>query len=172
MNKNLECRSCCRKNEKHWAFGKTTSEETKKKLSNALKGKNVWMNGKILSQKTKQKMREIKLNTIKEMGGFPSFNKNACNFIDKLNKERGWKLQHALNGGEIQICGYSVDGYDKEKNIIFEYDEIQHRYPKRNKKDIYRQDEIINNIHPKMFIRYDETTKKLYDIITNNYIKA
>ena len=29
-------------------------------------------------------------------------------------------------GGGIEICGYKVDGYDKEKNIVFEYDEKHH----------------------------------------------
>ena len=32
-------------------------------------------------------------------------------------------MQHALNGGEVRIGNYWVDGYDKENKIIFEYDE-------------------------------------------------
>lgn len=33
-----------------------------------------------------------------------NYSEKACKFIDKLNEERGWNLQHALNGGEIR-CG-------------------------------------------------------------------
>ena len=101
------------------------------------------------------------------IGGIPSFNLNACKFIDKLNDKFGWKLQHAKNGGEIEIAGYCVDGCDKEKNIIFEYDEPNHNRPKRKQKDIKRQEIIVKKFKPKMFIRYDEKNNRLYDSLTN-----
>ena len=47
---------------------------------------------------------------------------------DIANEIFGWKLRHAMNGGEYYIkeLGYWVDGYDKENNIIYEFDEHQH----------------------------------------------
>ena len=54
-------------------------------------------------------------------------------------------------GGEIQLYGYFVDGYDKERNIIFEYDEKKHYKSNGNlnNKDIYRQNLIIERYQPK-----------------------
>ena len=46
------------------------------------------------------------------------FNIRGCKYFDKLNKERDWNLQHAMNGGEIKMIGYWLDAYDKQKNII------------------------------------------------------
>ena len=54
------------------------------------------------------------------------FSKKACEYINNLNNEMGWNLIHALNGGEKQVCGYFLDGYDEELNIAFEYDEKHH----------------------------------------------
>ena len=105
-------------------------------------------------------------------GIFRNYNQKACEFIDKLNKEREWNFQHGMNGGEVELYGYFVDGYDKERNIIFEYDE-PHHYQIRGglkNKDLIRQKTLINEIKPKLFIRYDERNNKLYDVITNNVI--
>ncbi len=62
-----------------------------------------------------------------------------------------------------------MNGYDKEKNIIFEYDEILHHCLSYKKKhnDLERQEKLIKKLNPLMFIRYDEKDKKLYDTITN-----
>jgi len=43
-------------------------------------------------------------------------------------------LQHAENGGEFEVAGYYLDGYDKNLNIAFEYDEPGH------------YEDVINNI--------------------------
>lgn len=98
--------------------------------------------------------------------------KKACDYFDKLNKEMGWNLQHALNGGEIIICGYWIDSYDKEKNIIVEYDEPKHYIDIQNNilnnKDFYRQLTLIIHLKCK-FYRYNEKTNNLY-LINNNQI--
>jgi hypothetical protein len=75
-----------------------------------------------------------------------------------------------MNGGEEWIAGFPVDGYDKDKNIIFEYDEKHHSFYKRQQKDIYKQKCIIEKINPRMFIRYDEKNNRLYDALTNRNI--
>jgi hypothetical protein len=93
------------------------------------------------------------------------YNKNACLYLNKLSEEMGWNLQHAENGGEYLIKRYFVDGYDKERNIVVEYDE-RHHYSggKLKQKDIDRMNKIIQYTGCR-FYRYNERTKelKLYD---------
>jgi hypothetical protein len=88
----------------------------------------------------------------------------ACKFIDEYGKKNGYNFQHALNGGEYYITnmGYFVDGYDKEKNIIFEYDEPRHYYKTGalKLKDIKRMNEIKQVLNCK-FIRYNESLNKI-----------
>ena len=76
-------------------------------------------------------------------------------------------MQHAENGGEHKVCGYFVDGYDKELNIVFEYDESRHYKDKINNilndRDIQRQQNIINELHCE-FWRYNEYLDLLYKI--------
>ena len=55
----------------------------------------------------------------------------GCKYIDELNKKNNWNLQHALNGGEFEVDGFFLDGYDNNLNIAFEYDESKHY------KDVY-----------------------------------
>lgn len=134
------------------------SEETRKKLIDArrkritsietrikMSGKTPWNKNKLHSENTKLKIRLSIIEDLRKKGvkfgcvGASNFNSKACQFIDRLNQEKGWNLQHALNGGEVQLYGYFVDGYDKKRNIIFEYDES-------------------------LFIRYDERNNNLYEI--------
>ena len=68
-----------------------------------------------------------------------------------------------MNGGEVELYGYFVDGYDKDLNIIFEYDEPNHNRPKRKEKDIIRQNNLVENINPKLFLRYNKQWDRLYD---------
>ncbi len=167
-----------------WCKGLHISDKIKKKISDAKKGKPLSkehrlkisksntrpMLGKHHTDETREKMRIITLNRISKLGGGPMFNPKACQFIDNLNKEKGWNLQHALNGGEAQIYGYKVDGYDKEKNVIFEYDEPTHYRitGELREKDIRRQNDIIKYFKNKnvtiSFWRYDERYKNLYEV--------
>lgn len=94
-----------------------------------------------------------------------NYNPDACAYMDKLNESRNWHLQHALNGGEIKCGPYSLDGYDKEANIIFEYDEPEHELSKRKEHDIIRQDFLIKTLNPKEFWRYSEKFDRLYRIV-------
>ena len=49
-----------------------------------------------------------------------------------------------MNGGEyyIEELGYWLDGYDKENNIAYEFDEKYHETQKQKEKDIIRQNDI------------------------------
>ena len=98
--------------------------------------------------------------TIKHGGARYSF--TACEFINKLNEEKGWNLQHAENGGEIRVGNYYLDGYDSNLNIAFEYDEKRHYNSngELNEKDIKKMTYIKENLHCRFF-RYNEKTNEL-----------
>lgn len=126
------------------------------------------------SDEYKEKRRKITLKIIKNKcsGKLSQYNPNACKYIDKFNKENGCNLQHALNGGEFETCGYLLDGYDKEKNIVFEYDESNHYYSNDllKPKDIYRQNIIIKMLNPIEFWRYNERKGVLCEVISGRRI--
>lgn len=125
--------------------------------------------GLVMSDEDKEKRRLGFINYIKENKKEfkPQYNKQSCKYINKLNEQNNWNLQHAENGGEIEIDGYFLDGYDKELNIVFEYDEKIHYKDVFNNilndKDIQRQNYIINKLNCK-FYRYNEYMDLLYKI--------
>lgn len=90
----------------------------------------------------------------------PPYNKNGCEYFNKLMLENKCNIQHALNGGEYYIkeLGYWLDGYDKENNIAYEWDEKRHFDINGNlkQKDINRQREIEDFLKCK-FVRIKET---------------
>ena len=119
---------------------------------------------------TKEKLRKITIDRISKLKGEykTMYNKKACYFINSLNEKMGWNLQHAENGGEIEVCGYFLDGYDKNRNIAFEYDERKHYQDVYNniltKRDIDRQQYIIEYLKCK-FYRYNEVLDLFYEVI-------
>ena len=134
------------------------SDEFKRKIIERNKNRKI-------SDETRRKMRLARIRYIEKVRFFggritPRFNIKACEYFDNLNKERRWNLQHALNGGEhyVKELGYWLDGYDKEKNIVVEYDENYHN---RNKdKDARRMNEIKLHLNCKFF-RYDKVSGEL-----------
>lgn len=157
------------KGEKCYLFGKKRSLEVKIKISENVKKLNnkPWL-GKKHSEESKLKMSISRKKICENQKAGRTFNKKACDFIDKLNLEKGWNLQHGLNGGEIKIFKYFVDGYDKEKNIIFEYDDPAHFGPQKYTKHAKREEEILiylKNLNvPFEFWRYDELKEELKKI--------
>ena len=65
------------------------------------------------------------------------------------------------------MFGYFFDGYDKERNIVFEYDEPSHYDDVENNvlcaRDIERQNYIIKNLNCE-FYRYNESLDKFYKV--------
>lgn len=95
----------------------------------------------------------------KRYRGGQFFSEVACRFMDAWGRSNGYKFEHAMNGKELQVAAYWVDGYDSEKNVIFEYDE-PHHYNKKGfgnlrKKDILRMERIQSETKC-IFIRYNE----------------
>lgn len=146
------------------------SLEYRNKLKNALKNSDAFQ--KVQEEKRTPENREKRriltaqqiIRNLKLMGlddgkhhFIPNFNPKACEYFDKLMKENGTNIQHALNGGEFGIpeLGYFVDGYDKENNIVYEYDENYHKTTKQQEKDKIREEKIKKFLNCK-FIRIKE----------------
>ena len=76
-------------------------------------------------------------------------------------------MQHALNGGEVEIGGFMMDGYDQSRGIVFEYDEPHHfRAGKLISNDVYRQSFLMKRLKPIMFLRYNKVEHRLVDVIS------
>ncbi|MCK9445483.1 hypothetical protein M0Q50_01150 [bacterium] len=123
------------------------------KPSNHLNGKKCTLCANINRRlKLIKRLEENKLNGHQLV---PNFNKDACKLFDDISLKEGIHIQHAMNGGEFYIkeLGYWVDGYDKENNIVYEFDEKHHN--NKLEKDLIRQIEIQNKLDCK-FIRIEE----------------
>jgi hypothetical protein len=159
----------------HPMYGKNHNVESKIKISESLKGKFTGDKNPTKRSEVKTKLRLKKLQELEMKHGkiCPNFNLKACEYFEQLNKEYGWKLRHALNGGEFYIkeLGYWVDAYDVEKNIVVEYDEPRHYYPNGSlrKKDINRMINIINFLKCE-FWRYNEVKKLFTKISLQDYL--
>jgi hypothetical protein len=147
-------------------MSKKSGETLKKKFKN---GELVpaWK-GRKHSEEFKEKMREKAIDRIENQSGSIrcNFSERACEFIDRLNEKMHWNLQHAKNGGEVRIGNFFVDGYDKERNIVFEYDEKKHyadvEHNVLKDKDYERQNKIIEILGCK-FYRYNEANDSFYE---------
>jgi len=82
--------------------------------------------------------------------------------IYEYGKQNGYNFKHGLNGGEYKIVGFFLDGYDKEKNIVFEYDEPKHydKWGNLKNKDMRRMNMIKKRLGCK-FIRYNEKLNEI-----------
>lgn len=115
------------------------------------------------TKESRAKLTAAAVERVKRQGvyGAPRFNEEACKYIDQLNLEKGWHLQHAMNGGEISCAPYYMDGYDKERNICFEYFEKAHfSNPEKIKKDEMRLAYIREKLGCSIFV-FNEKENKL-----------
>lgn len=151
-----------------WSKGKRFSKEYVLKLSISHMGKSSGMKGKKHSPEARFKIRTAILDNLSKQGISHKSNPIACKFIDELNKSNGWNLQHAGNGGEVQVYGYLLDGFDSKRGIVFEYDEPRHHLKKKKEKDRIRQNDIFQHFASANksieFWRYDERYEKLYRV--------
>jgi len=152
--------------------GKPSPKEWRMKIRNGLLNMAPELKQKVIdgnkqrkcSDETRRKMRLSRIKYIEKtrFGGnrvTPRFSIEACKYFDKLNKD-GWNLQHALNGGEFYVkeLGYWLDAYDKNKNIVMEYDEGHHN--QRKEADKRRMNEIKSHLNCRFF-RCDAVSEEL-----------
>ena len=100
-------------------------------------------------------MRKSAIKRVRRQhGNMISYNPSSIPIIERYGKENGYNFQHAENGGEVEVCGYLIDGYDKDKNVVVEYYEKHHN--RRKQKDLERQLAIMNELKCKFIIlKYD-----------------
>lgn len=133
------------KGEKNGMFGKKrncpwTSERNKKNIGE----KNSFFGHKH-TEETKQINRLNRQKSILLHGGRPNIGKNEKQALDEVEKLFKIKIIR-----QYPISGYFVDGYCKEKNIVFEvYEKFHERQRTKDKK---REDFIINKLKCK-FVR-------------------
>lgn len=195
-----------------WMRGKTLTDITRQKISDALRGRVMTdemkcrysysklgdknpakrievrrkisetqlNNPRVISDETRHKhsikSRENIIKQLEKMGGLhrPLFNPDACKYFDILSETKGWKLQHAMNGGERRILCYFVDAFDECRNIVIEYDEPYHFTwdGRLRQADVIRMNDIISHLGC-TFFRYNKRTGKLreygknYEIISD-----
>lgn len=166
---NVICRKCAnKKNAKIKDISWMRSNDYRQKMSESLKkARKTDSYGDSFKEKCRINRAKNVLNGILNQ---PQYNKIACEFINNINKKFGWMLVHAENGGEKVINGFFVDGYDKDKNIVFEYDEPKHCTLWQERRDHVKENVIINAINPSKFIRYSEKYGTMYDIINKEVI--
>ena len=144
---------------KFW-IGKERSEETRQKISRALKGNIPAFKGRhhtaeslrIMSDKSskglkdrpksaehKRKLRLKRLEQIERESGivFPQIGLNETQLLDRQEEIDNCKI---LRQHRIRELGYFVDGYCPETNTVYEVYEAFHA--KRSSHDIQRQKEI------------------------------
>lgn len=150
--------------ENNGMYGKNHTLETRKKISETRKLKNI--PGPIISEEGKTKLRLKRIKEIAEdkYNGhqiIPSYNKSACKVFDNINFALGWDGKHAMNGGEhfLAKLGYWIDYYEPTRNIVIEWDEPHHYNVDGTlkEKDIIRQQQIEECLKCKFF-RVKETT--------------
>ena len=166
--KNIPCHSCA-------SIGKSFTELAKLKMSISKKGKK-------FSEEHKYKLSEsAKKDRIKRNLN-PEYHKK---FRDKAaNQPR--RFGKAVDKGQLELlnkwnrlgfnfipnyklhtdtCLYFIDGYDKERNIVLEYDSNYHNFSRQKHKDLIRQQKIVEILSPKKFWRYNENQKSFTEVM-------
>ena len=171
IKRNSKCYNCSANftiNKKGWNSSKTRScPQCNVSLTYSSVGDctNAEKKNKVCRNCCNEKRKQSILDNLNGKHTWANYNPKSLEYFDKLNIENDWSLQHALNGGEVKILNYFVDAYDKERNIVVEYDESYHYDKQGNlkQKDVLRQQRIITHLGCKFF-RYNEKTKELYEI--------
>lgn len=149
--------------DKNPLFGKKRPKEIGEIISN--RNRLLWT-GKEHTESTKLKMRETALKRVIQERGCISYNRDACALFDQINLEYNWNGQHALNGKEKMVIGYSLDYYEPNLNIVIEFDEDFHKF--QSEKDQIRQNKITEKLGCK-FYRINENEKHLWKQIIRQF---
>lgn len=157
-----------------WNKGKPCSEMTKRKMSTTRKGKvRPWMH-RTPTDETKRKLKEasrkawadpkIRKRMINRCRwNNVSVDKGQLEILEKWNR-LGFKFEPNFQLKTDTDLFY-LDGYDKERNIVLEYDSRYHFKEPQKSKDATRQQKIINTLHPKRFWRYNAVNKQVENVL-------
>jgi hypothetical protein len=140
-------------------YGKDEADMMNAEVSK-LKARNGELNGNYNRKKSSEeieKMRKSAIERVIRQGTCVAYNPSSIPIIENYGKENGYNFIHAENGGEYQIPNttFFVDGYDKENNVVIEFDEKYHYRESQKNKDRQRQD-MIGQLLKCKFIRIDE----------------
>jgi len=120
------------------------SEEQRKKIGNALRGREV-------SEENRKNCRIARIKYIEKncKGVLPNLGKNEKRILDEIEKTFEYKIIR-----QYPVCGYYVDGYIKELNLVIEIDELHHFdfHGNLKEKDSIRQNNIEEELNCK-FLR-------------------
>ena len=91
--------------------------------------------GRPQTEEHKKNLRIAKMKLIIEKKGKLTTDRGATEFFNKIN-QRGYNF---IQDYWLSNLGYRVDGYDKEKHTIIEYDTLYHNSNRQQKRDLIRQ---------------------------------
>ena len=89
--------------------------------------------------------------------------KGQLELINKWNKI-GFNFEPNYQVKDDQDLFY-IDGYDKERNVVLEYDSKYHNRKQQKEKDLVRQQKIIRILKPTAFWRYNSINKQCRNIL-------
>ena len=191
IKENRICKSCCKKSTNNHNFGNHLSNETKNKLSKSCSVDRI-KRYSIKENRDKQSKAIIKRYTnieernktsllVKEAMHRPDIRKRH---LDALHHSKWIKVR--TDRGQLELIekwnklGFNfqpnyqlktdldlfyVDGYDKEKNVVLEYDAKYHNKLLQRKKDLIRQNKIIELLKPKKFWRFNSVNKTCKNVL-------
>lgn len=177
----VKCHSCAgkertppsdttRKKLSDWQKGRKFSVEHRKNISNSLVGKKQTKERKnktsycVKEAMHRPDVRKRHLDALAETKYLgQKTDKGQLELIEKWNK-LGFNFIPNYQVHTHDFLCY-VDGYDKEKNVVLEYDSKYHTKPIQQQKDIIRQNQIINILKPKKFWRYNSVNKQFRNVL-------
>lgn len=150
--------------------GKKLSVETKQRMSNFQKtrysneNERKKMSVRITNAMHRPDVRKKHIESLHQSKWIKvKTDKGQLELLDKWNKlgfnfEPNYKIK-------TDIDLFYIDGYDKNKNVVLEYDSKYHKPLNQMEKDLIRQRKIIDILHPKKFWKYDSETKTVKNIL-------
>jgi len=163
------------------------SEDTKKKMSDAAKIRKIskeqqsTMHLVLRGRKLSPSRREQISKCVKKAWINPV---NRKKYYDALSQTKWLKVR--TDKGQLELLEkwnrlgfrfepnyqihtdeflFYIDGYDKENRVVLEYDSKYHRRHSQQKKDLVRQEKIIDALNLKKFWRYDSVNKCFRNIL-------
>ena len=180
VKENRLCKSCCQKG-KNFSIGHRTKISEQKqgvchsperKVKNALAQKLRYLNP-LARRKTAaaiklalhrpdvRKKHITALSKINFLGR--AMDVGQLDLLEKWNR-LGFKFEPNYQVHTDEFLCY-LDGYDKKRNVVIEFDSKYHQKTYWKKKDIIRQKKVIEILNPEKFWRYDSVHKTIVNVL-------